>query len=421
MGVWKGSTSSYQAIGGDGGVLTAFHPGIPTTIYSGGRAYGSVDLGVLDTYGNVTKSIIMEYEHELMLKALDKTKVADLGEVLVEIVELITIWKKLALSGESIIRGLLQYDITHRNGLLGFLEGCSSLWLSWSFGLKPTWDTIADLVNNRERFVREYSGFTVEASLLDKPLYTWSRKTHVPTYSGDITQYGPPNYQKCYTSSVSVTGGGSSWMVTSKDGDSDSSDSGGGAVSHEVTGSVKVDLNCSMELFVRPDFILQQLGLTNVAALAWEVVPFSFLVDWLVKVGRTLESLRVVGGVISRVNFDHVYRFQSTTSFGSYAATIVETRFNRGITYVPDYLANQHGVVSVYSNNPWSSTDKIESYDRNLELGSGIKEWNTRAANGLALYVLLAGKLLEARARSSLLLQQAEMLKYKKLWKSNWT
>lgn len=42
---------------------------------------------------------------------------------------------------------------------------------------------------------------------------------------------------------------------------------------------------------------LTQLGLTNPALLAWEVIPYSFVIDWFVNIGDYLSSLDALTGV----------------------------------------------------------------------------------------------------------------------------
>lgn len=42
---------------------------------------------------------------------------------------------------------------------------------------------------------------------------------------------------------------------------------------------------------------LQQLGLTNPALVAWELIPFSFVFDWFISVGSWLEALTACHGV----------------------------------------------------------------------------------------------------------------------------
>jgi len=44
-------------------------------------------------------------------------------------------------------------------------------------------------------------------------------------------------------------------------------------------------------------FTLEQMGLNNPAALAWELVPFSFVVDWFINVGDVLSSLTDFAGI----------------------------------------------------------------------------------------------------------------------------
>lgn len=43
--------------------------------------------------------------------------------------------------------------------------------------------------------------------------------------------------------------------------------------------------------------LAQQLGLTNPFASAWELIPFSFLIDWVLSVGQALERLSALDGV----------------------------------------------------------------------------------------------------------------------------
>lgn len=61
---------------------------------------------------------------------------------------------------------------------------------------------------------------------------------------------------------------------------------------------------------------LQQIGLTNPALIAWELVPFSFVFDWFISVGDWLTGLTALNGVtVRRVMqdswFDRYY-FRST-------------------------------------------------------------------------------------------------------------
>jgi hypothetical protein len=83
---------------------------------------------------------------------------------------------------------------------------------------------------------------------------------------------------------------------------------------------------------VNPHFnTLQQLGLTNPALVAWELIPFSFVFDWFVSVGDWLAGLTALNGVTlrrslhSNINDILMRRVQPRT-----------VRFNGPTTYVND-------------------------------------------------------------------------------------
>jgi hypothetical protein len=64
--------------------------------------------------------------------------------------------------------------------------------------------------------------------------------------------------------------------------------------SHEVT----VKIWCEIENPALSQ--LQQLGITNPALVAWELVPYSFVFDWFIQVGSLLEASTALNGVTVR-------------------------------------------------------------------------------------------------------------------------
>lgn len=72
--------------------------------------------------------------------------------------------------------------------------------------------------------------------------------------------------------------------------------------------NVTVDQVVEFECFVRLDYMLEvtalrkldRLGLLNPVSVAWELVPFSFVVDWLVPIGDLLTALGPEPGLIFR-------------------------------------------------------------------------------------------------------------------------
>nr|QDH89876.1 MAG: hypothetical protein H1Bulk30641_000003 [Leviviridae sp.] len=68
--------------------------------------------------------------------------------------------------------------------------------------------------------------------------------------------------------------------------------------------------------------LISKFGLTNPAAVAWELVPFSFVVDWFIPVGNTLQAmtaaqgLTFVGGwtnqlILEEVNIKHKFGYMT--------------------------------------------------------------------------------------------------------------
>jgi len=74
---------------------------------------------------------------------------------------------------------------------------------------------------------------------------------------------------------------------------------------------------------------LQQLGLTNPALIAWELIPFSFVFDWFISVGDYLQGLTALNGV-------SVYRcMQSHELESTFSLVYPYTEYNNsGYLYV---------------------------------------------------------------------------------------
>lgn len=55
-------------------------------------------------------------------------------------------------------------------------------------------------------------------------------------------------------------------------------------------------------------------GLNNPALVAWELVPFSFVVDWFLPIGNALENLTSTSGLVFHGGYINVKRTEKTTS-----------------------------------------------------------------------------------------------------------
>lgn len=82
---------------------------------------------------------------------------------------------------------------------------------------------------------------------------------------------------------------------------------------HRRTGHVQA--SCYGEFFVtNPDlYLAKQLGFINPAAVAWELIPFSFVVDWFANVGQFLDQFSDLSGLtIVRPGYSWVVRVPSS-------------------------------------------------------------------------------------------------------------
>jgi hypothetical protein len=70
-----------------------------------------------------------------------------------------------------------------------------------------------------------------------------------------------------------------------------------GTYRSEVQGKIEVGGRVVYKIDDPTLFAFEQLGLTNPAAITWELVPFSFLVDWFLPVGDFLRSIVPPQGV----------------------------------------------------------------------------------------------------------------------------
>jgi hypothetical protein len=70
-----------------------------------------------------------------------------------------------------------------------------------------------------------------------------------------------------------------------------------------VRGRVTVLLSGEYSVENSDKYLLNQLGVINPIGLAWELVPFSFVVDWFIPVGQLLGSLTDFYGVTRKNEF----------------------------------------------------------------------------------------------------------------------
>jgi len=132
----------------------------------------------------------------------------------------------------------------------------------------------------------------------------------------------------------------------------------GGAPNDAVTDeSVKCTYNAKVKLWCElsnPHLSeLQQLGLTNPALVAWELIPFSFVFDWFISVGNYLEGLTALNGVtVYRGMLSQIVTYEYNRHNAPTTRVIGSTTYNNG-TYDFNYQYRQYR-RDPYSPNPLS-------------------------------------------------------------------
>lgn len=119
---------------------------------------------------------------------------------------------------------------------------------------------------------------------------------------------------------------------------------------------------------------LGSYGFTNPLALAWELMPFSFVIDWWVNVGETLQSL------------DNSLYIDTSDSWCQSTSRTFQKR-----------VVNVGGVTGYYNQWTWSRSGPQQLYwpVAKLRFKPNVSSWHI--ANGTALLVNLADSVLGRR------------------------
>jgi len=120
---------------------------------------------------------------------------------------------------------------------------------------------------------------------------------------------------------------------------------------------VKPSKKHSSELSKAIDFAVSRFA-TSPADLAWELVPFSFVVDWLVDVSG---ALRLIDKIIGFSPYD-IVSFTKTRSYALYTQAVLDVKTPCGGGNIGSYVSNH----------------KYRYYERSLVSGSATPIWNPR-------------------------------------------
>jgi len=183
-------------------------------------------------------------------------------------------------------------------------------WLEYKYGWMPL---LMDVKGTAELFAQHVVG---------RPLrFSVQAKVDVPFVTDSSTSY------------AAFGGGTASWSET-------------------LSGSYSARSKLWLEITNPHLAALQQMGLTNPLLVAWELVPYSFVLDWFISVGDWLKGLSALHGVSirramrSNINsLTYTYSQPATTAVssgstfrnGAKVAMVRQRAYNRGIPSVNSF------------------------------------------------------------------------------------
>lgn len=168
--------------------------------------------------------------------------------------------------------------------------GVPGQWLRLKYGWQPL---LQDVYNSVDTVRQAYSDTGSPASVTASASQTVPNKNFVTAYQGN---WGPEITYKCTSRRVS----------------------GKASIKYRLGGGT----NHSMS----------QLGMANPASLAWELLPYSFVVDWFLPIGQFLSSLDYAIGLVF---IDGYYSIKQEQSWQSQLSRTTGTQ--------PGYVANWSG------------------------------------------------------------------------------
>lgn len=138
---------------------------------------------------------------------------------------------------------------------------------------------------------------------------------------------------------------------------------------------------------------LAQLGFTNPINLAWEVLPFSFVVDWFVPIGQYLESLSAFHGLAFVDGFKTTFTraiWDSAISYNAPGVGVPQTLISYGATYRQERIALTRVRLTAFPSATIPTL--VMNPFRNSSLPGVVAGTNDRAVNAIALLFSVFGR-----------------------------
>lgn len=198
-------------------------------------------------------------------------------------------------------------------------DAAANAWLELQYGWKPFF---SDLYGACEQIAKKHSTVTFYTSSVRK-------RTVIPLES----------YQKTKSSGITTE--------------------------LAYTGTTMAEVRYSVT-YVRPagaPTLLKELGITNPLVLAWELLPFSFVVDWFLPIGNFLGTFDATVGLAFHSGYKTVFQQGESQSFLNQTGTSTS-----GITYNNAYTSSHTKVSCVRTPLTSFPTPMFPSFKNPLSL-----------------------------------------------------
>lgn len=357
-----------------------------------GDIYGQ-DLFEHETKVKVRQKL-MSLEADAFYQALDRTVIADVGGTLVEIVQLGSLFTTFGRSIASLARFATTDSINSVHGLVKLLEHMAGFWLQFQYGLKPIWSGILDYNERMNRKLSSNSGLSTTVQRSGKDSYEWTRIASIRGTIGHSRTVGVggsvPNKPLC-AFGYANEGGWTSQKVHVLDEevlDYSSGTIGDGNLSHEYTSTLETRVTGEWMIGFGPSFILDQFNLMPSLGHVWEIIPFSFIIDWFWKVGDFLSRVKADDSyAVYGVNLG--WELKATTTYST-GASMTSRLYMRSAEFNPS------GAM-VVGSGLFARDYQLTYFPQDIKPGTMVTKFDARAGNALALLTILTTAITRSR------------------------
>jgi len=354
-------------------------------IFDPGGAFTAGD----DSHANFLHEKLLDYESDLFFKSLDSTKIADVGSTLAEMSQLRNIFTRAAALLLKLPRGLSKE--VSLSAIITNLETLAEWWLTYSYEFKPLIELGKDVYANAGEKSKAGSTFRIRSKVEEFDVLS-----HSFVSQGSKVVWGNPNPPPNYcTTPLAHTEGGYVKISTDSFGESiyfyEDGVLGSGAPGHSSYGcTVTAKLAFEWQVTTDPQFIAVQLGLTPMA-MAWEVLPFSFVVDWFFKVGQFLTRLDTASSnayIVVGASYNLTLDYKVTSNWGDSGSAVVKLRSSQ---------LQPNGTIASGIGEFFSAPTSLIYLPSAIKPGTMVTKLDDRFRNAMALLTVLSTTLLRSR------------------------